>query len=224
MNRGARMVFDDTIEDNGSPSSLTTAYTSLVHSSFLAAAEQMSFHLVVDCAGGLGDAPVLQIQLSGDGRIWQDKYASSVALKQAGTTNVAHYTGGESWPTPPNFGFAKLKIQLSNKTLPFSARVHVHVTTRSRRSTAKRRLPVVKDNAAHVSAATMQEIATLLREERGVGPGAHARVAGRLSPAARAAMASLASDARNLTGAHRQRIAALALALQSAAPKPRRGG
>ena len=169
------MVFDDTIEDNESPSSLTTAYTSLVYSSFLAGAEQMSFHLVVDCAGGLGDTPILQIQLSGDGRIWQDKYGSSMSLKQAGTTNIAHYTGSESWPTPPNFGFAQLRIQLSNKTLPFSARVRVHVTARSRRPTAKRRLPVVKDNTPQVSEATFHEIATLLREERGASIRARAR-------------------------------------------------
>jgi hypothetical protein len=195
MNTESRLVFDDIVEDNVGTAGTVTAYSKVEHDAFLADSQQLALHVISD-ASVLVTVLNVQIELSGDGRNWQNNQMSPEY--QAGRVPVGIQQGwvGEAWPTSPNLKHARLRIDASNAGSPFSTYVKIYVASRSRRSQARASGPAAAPSLSSATArgqgaaplmsrATLDEIRALYHHERTTGPGAHERVVARLSASAR---------------------------------------
>jgi hypothetical protein len=114
------LVFDDFVMG------ATTVYSSSNFNEVLGSADQLALIAVVDSySGGAAPSITVQLQVSGDGRNWQNKNSTAeINAKPVSTTATTVVSGGDGG-TNPAMGFMRLAVSLFSGTAPPNAHVRI---------------------------------------------------------------------------------------------------
>jgi len=136
MQQAVVKVFDEHLSDT-SPSGgtyLVTTYTSLEHTELLSSADQIGIQAVVYVLSSTGNLPVtIAIEHSANGRTWKRKNASpEINATLDISSGSRSYVGGEVWPPRASQRFVRLRIDVGDTHNPFSVRLTIEASTRTR--------------------------------------------------------------------------------------------
>jgi len=131
MRQSVGLIFDDRVS---SKPGTQAHFTSTDLQTALAKFDQMAIQVVADdvkCGPGMPPELTVQIETSGNGRVWATKNKQpeldALPIPKAKTT-VAPYTGDSG--ALPSLRYVRLRITLKAYDVPASAHVKVYVTLR----------------------------------------------------------------------------------------------
>jgi hypothetical protein len=136
MQQAIVKVFDEYLSDT-TPSGgtyLVTTSTSLEHTELLSSADQIGLQAVVHVLSSAGNLPLtIAIEHSANGRTWKRKNVSAeINAALDISTGTRAYVGGEGFPARASQRFVRLRIDVGDGHTPFSVRLVIEASTRTR--------------------------------------------------------------------------------------------